>query len=140
VVLAEENKIRQVITNLIGNANRYTPPETPIEIAIGTDPTRHVAILDIVDHGEGIPEQVREKIFQRFWRADTSRARETGGTGLGLSIVEALVAKHQGSVEVLETPGGGATFRLLLPLLPKRAAPAESTDAPAAPETPSRRS
>jgi two-component system OmpR family sensor kinase len=140
VVLAEENKIRQVITNLIGNANRYTPPETPIEIAIGTDPTRHVAILDIVDHGDGIPEQVREKIFQRFWRADTSRARETGGTGLGLSIVEALVAKHQGSVEVLETPGGGATFRLLLPLLPKQPAPDESTDAPANPEAPSRRS
>ena len=140
VVLAEENKIRQVITNLIGNANRYTPPETPIEIAIGTDPTRHVAILDIVDHGEGIPEQVREKIFQRFWRADTSRARETGGTGLGLSIVEALVAKHQGSVEVLETPGGGATFRLLLPLLPKQPSPAESTDAPTTPEGPSRRS
>jgi two-component system OmpR family sensor kinase len=140
VVLAEENKIRQVITNLIGNANRYTPPETPIEIAIGTDPTRHVAILDIVDHGEGIPEQVREKIFQRFWRADTSRARETGGTGLGLSIVEALVAKHRGSVEVLETPGGGATFRLLLPLLPKQSPPADSTEAATAPEAPSRRS
>ncbi len=139
VVLAEENKIRQVLTNLIGNANRYTPEGSPIEIAIGTDSTRHVAILDIVDHGEGIPEQVREKIFQRFWRADTSRARETGGTGLGLSIVEALVAKHKGSVEVLETPGGGATFRLLLPLLPKEAPREESTDSPRGPEAPGAR-
>lgn len=139
VVLAEENKIRQVLTNLIGNANRYTPEGSPIEIAIGTDPARHVAILDIVDHGEGIPEQVREKIFQRFWRADTSRARETGGTGLGLSIVEALVAKHKGSVEVLETPGGGATFRLLLPLLPKAAPAADSTESAGGPEATERR-
>ena len=82
-------------------------------------PTRRVAMLDIVDHGEGIPPQIREKIFQRFWRADSSRARETGGSGLGLAIVSGIIASHKGTVEVLETPGGGATFRITLPLLPK---------------------
>ena len=118
VVLAEENKIRQVITNLMGNAMRFTPDDSPLELAIGVDPERRVAMLDIVDHGEGIPPQIREKIFERFWRADTSRARETGGSGLGLAIVSGIVASHRGQVEVLETLGGGATFRVTLPLLP----------------------
>ena len=75
-------------------------------------------MLDIVDHGEGVPPQIREKIFQRFWRADTSRTRATGGSGLGLAIVSGIVASHKGTVEVLDTPGGGATFRVTLPLLP----------------------
>jgi two-component system OmpR family sensor kinase len=119
VVLAEENKIRQVVTNLMGNAMRFTADDSPIELAIEVDATRRVAMLDIVDHGEGIPPQIREKIFQRFWRADSSRARETGGSGLGLAIVLGIIASHNGTVEVLETPGGGATFRITLPLLPK---------------------
>jgi two-component system, OmpR family, sensor kinase len=118
VVLAEENKIRQVITNLIGNAMRFTPDDSPIELAVHVDAGRGVAMLDIVDHGEGVPPQIREKIFQRFWRADTSRTRATGGSGLGLAIVSGIVASHKGTVEVLDTPGGGATFRVTLPLLP----------------------
>ena len=118
VVLAEENKIRQVVTNLMGNAMRFTADDSPIELAIEVDAARRVAMLDIVDHGEGIPPQIREKIFQRFWRADSSRARETGGSGLGLAIVSGIIASHKGTVEVLETPGGGATFRITLPLLP----------------------
>ena len=65
--------------------------------------------------GQGIPPQIRTKIFQRFWRADNSRTRETGGSGLGLAIVAAIVAAHRGEVEVVETPGGGATFVIRLP-------------------------
>lgn len=118
VVMAEENKIRQVITNLIGNSLRFTPPGSPLELVVQVDGSRRVATLDVVDHGEGVPPQIRDKIFQRFWRADTSRTRETGGSGLGLAIVAGLVAAHKGTVEVLETPGGGATFRIALPLLP----------------------
>jgi two-component system, OmpR family, sensor kinase len=118
VVLGEENKIRQVLTNLLGNATRFTAPDTPIEIVVRTDADTSTAIVEIVDHGEGIPPQVREKIFQRFWRADSSRTRDTGGSGLGLAIVSAIVAAHKGTVEVDETPGGGATFRVRLPLLP----------------------
>ncbi|PZF60317.1 sensor histidine kinase [Curtobacterium sp. MCBD17_034] len=119
VVLAEENKIRQVVTNLMGNAMRFTPQDDPIEIGIGVDEARGMAHLDVIDHGEGIPPQIREKIFQRFWRADTSRARDTGGSGLGLAIVSGIVAAHHGEVEVFDTPGGGATFRVWLPLLPR---------------------
>lgn len=117
MVMAEENKIRQVLTNLIGNAVRYTSEDTPIEIAVAVDRSRRIAMLEVIDHGEGIPPQIREKIFQRFWRADTSRTRETGGSGLGLAIVSSIVAAHKGHVDVVETLGGGATFRVALPLL-----------------------
>ncbi|MGD8194216.1 HAMP domain-containing sensor histidine kinase [Herbiconiux sp. P18] len=118
LVLAEENKIRQVIANLIGNALRFTDGDSPIELVVQVDEAAGVATVDIVDHGAGIPPQIREKIFQRFYRADSSRTRETGGSGLGLAIVSSIVAAHHGHVEALETPGGGATFRVTLPLMP----------------------
>jgi two-component system OmpR family sensor kinase len=118
IVLAEEDKLRQVLANLIGNAIRFTPDGTPIEIATYGDKARGVAVLEVIDHGEGIPPQVRDKIFQRFWRADSSRTRDTGGSGLGLAIVAAIVAAHQGTIGISETAGGGATFRVALPLLP----------------------
>ncbi|GAB3801489.1 hypothetical protein GCM10028798_17510 [Humibacter antri] len=123
LVMAEENKLRQVIANLIGNAVRYTPAGSPLEIGVSVDPQHAAAVLSVIDHGEGIPPQIREKIFQRFWRADTSRTRETGGSGLGLAIVASIVSAHHGAVDVVETPGGGATFRVTLPL-------ADSTKAP----------
>ena len=118
VVMAEEDKLRQVLANLIGNAIRFTPDGSPIEIATYGDKARGVAVLEIIDHGEGIPPQVRDKIFQRFWRADSSRTRDTGGSGLGLAIVAAIVSAHQGTIGISETAGGGATFRVALPLLP----------------------
>lgn len=116
VVRGEENKIRQVVANLVANAIRYSPPGTPLEIGVGVDAATRRAVIAVIDHGEGVPEQIRDKIFQRFWRADTSRARETGGNGLGLAIVAAIVTAHRGAVDVIETPGGGATFRVWLPL------------------------
>ena len=116
-VWAEENKIRQVITNLMGNAMRFTPAGSPIEIGITVDEPADSAYISVIDHGEGIPPQIREKIFQRFWRADSSRNRDTGGSGLGLAIVASIVASHRGTVDVVETPGGGSTFRVRLPLL-----------------------
>ncbi|WP_431245339.1 ATP-binding protein [Leifsonia xyli] len=123
IVMAEENKLRQVITNLMGNALRYTPAGSPIEIAVRIDHRTERATIEVRDHGEGIPPQIREKIFQRFWRADTSRARETGGSGLGLAIVSSIVAAHNGTVDVVDTEGGGATFRVTLPLAASPAAP-----------------
>jgi len=123
VVLAEENKIRQVITNLMANAIRFTSDDSPIDIRVSIDDPAERAMIEVVDHGEGIPPQIREKIFQRFWRADTSRTRETGGSGLGLAIVSSIVAAHNGVVDVVETPGGGATFRVSLPLAGSAAAP-----------------
>lgn len=127
IVLAEENKIRQVVTNLMGNALRFTDTSSPIEIGVSANPETRRASIAIIDHGDGIPEQLREKIFQRFWRADTSRTRETGGSGLGLAIVASIIGAHHGTVTVSETPGGGATFRVELPLL---------TEAPPAPQGP----
>jgi two-component system OmpR family sensor kinase len=123
VVLAEENKIRQVITNLMANAIRFTSDDSPIDIRVSVDDSAERAMIEVVDHGEGIPPQIREKIFQRFWRADTSRTRETGGSGLGLAIVSSIVAAHNGVVDVIETPGGGATFRVSLPLAGSASAP-----------------
>jgi len=135
VVMGEENKIRQVITNLMGNALRFTSGDSPIELVVAVDPRHQRASIAVVDHGEGIPPQIREKIFQRFWRADTSRTRETGGSGLGLAIVASIVASHNGSVEVLETPGGGATFRVWFPLAGSPAAPQSLAAAPSTPST-----
>ena len=129
VIVAEENKIRQVLTNLIGNALRFTPAGSPIEIGVDVDEPRGMAALSVIDHGEGIPPQIREKIFQRFWRADTSRNRGTGGSGLGLAIVASIIAAHKGDVEVVETPGGGATFRVWLPLLQSANETPEGTSA-----------
>jgi two-component system OmpR family sensor kinase len=123
VIMAEENKVRQVITNLMGNALRFSPADSPVELEVSVDRRNQRASISIIDHGEGIPPQIRDKIFQRFWRADTSRARETGGSGLGLAIVASIVASHNGSIEVVETPGGGATFRVWFPLAESPAAP-----------------
>lgn len=116
IVLGDENRIRQVVTNLLGNARRFTADDSPIELRVGIDQATRQGWIEVVDHGEGVPDQIKEKIFQRFWRADTSRARETGGTGLGLSIVASIVETLQGSIQVLDTPGGGATFRVGFPL------------------------
>lgn len=116
MVLGEEDRLRQVLTNLLGNAIRYTPDGSPIDISVYCDKSKGTAVMEVIDHGEGIPAQVRDKIFERFWRADSSRARDTGGSGLGLSIVASIVQAHDGTVGIFETPGGGATFRVVLPL------------------------
>lgn len=129
IVLAEGDKIRQVVTNLMGNAMRFTPADSPIELVVEVDREGGFGQLSVVDHGEGIPPQLREKIFQRFWRADTSRTRDTGGSGLGLAIVAGIVGNHRGHVEVVETAGGGATFRVSLPLLPSEPVADSSPDA-----------
>ncbi|GAB2835080.1 sensor histidine kinase [Microbacterium insulae] len=120
IVLGDENRIRQVVTNLIGNARRFTADDSPIELRIGVDATALMGWVEVVDHGEGVPDQIKDKIFQRFWRADTSRTRETGGSGLGLSIVASIVEALHGSVDVTDTPGGGATFRVAFPLAEQR--------------------
>ena len=135
IVLGDENKLRQVITNLMGNAVRFSPDGSPIELVVSVDATAVTTSLAVVDHGDGIPDQLKKKIFERFFRADSSRARDTGGSGLGLAIVASIVGLHRGRVDVLDTPGGGATFRVTLPLaeptdlLPSGTA---ATDAPPA--------
>jgi two-component system OmpR family sensor kinase len=115
VVIGDDNRLRQVVANLVGNAARHTPLGTPIEVAVGT--TKDKAVLEVRDHGPGLPPEHAVKVFERFYRVDASRARsQGGGSGLGLSIVSAVVTAHGGRVGVAQTPGGGATFRVELPL------------------------
>lgn len=109
-----EGQIRQVLVNLIENAKRFSSTKSSIEIGIGQK-TEDEVVFEVIDHGEGIPKQLRDKIFERFYRADNSRNRETGGTGLGLAIVKEIVLLHKGRIEVRDTPQGGATFRVKLP-------------------------
>nr|WP_245325312.1 HAMP domain-containing sensor histidine kinase [Microbacterium amylolyticum] len=125
IVRGNAEKIQQVIANLLGNARRYSAEDSPIELEVGIDPEKDLGWISVVDHGEGIPEEIRQKIFERFWRADTSRARETGGSGLGLAIVASIVERLKGSVSVFETPGGGATFQVGFPLVHLNEVPKE---------------
>ena len=116
VVRGDEQRLRQVVTNLVTNAQRYTPEGSDIDVLVGAEGGGGGdVVLQVVDHGPGIPEAQRERIFERFFRANAARNRASGSTGLGLSIVAAIVAAHHGSVQVDETPGGGATFTVRLP-------------------------
>nr|WP_245349560.1 HAMP domain-containing sensor histidine kinase [Brachybacterium fresconis] len=116
-VLGDEASLRQVILNLVGNANRHTPKGSPVEISVGYTEEGTVR-LEIRDHGEGIDDDQREKVFERFYRTDSSRVRSAtqgGGAGLGLSIAATIVHQHRGTIGVTETPGGGSTFWIELP-------------------------
>jgi two-component system OmpR family sensor kinase len=112
VVSGDAPRLRQVLSNLVSNALTHTSAPVTVRVSTATG----AAVVEVADQGPGIPQEERPRVFERFYRADTSRTRASGGTGLGLSIVAALVAAHRGSVEVLDTPGGGATFRVTLPL------------------------
>jgi two-component system, OmpR family, sensor kinase len=128
----DEGRLRQVVANLVTNALRYTPEGTPLEIAVGTVDVlpgsvdsdgqqvhgSRDSVIEIRDHGPGIDEDDAARVFERFYRADSSRQRETGGTGLGLAIVAAIVAQHDGTVRLTQTPGGGATLSVRLPWIP----------------------
>lgn len=120
-VIGDESRMRQVVANLLTNAMRYTPAGMPLEIAVGVRedvPGYPLSVIEVRDHGPGIHGEDRERVFERFYRTDTSRSRETGGTGLGLSIVAAILEQHDGSVHIEETSGGGATFVISLPFYP----------------------
>ena len=123
-VIGDRDRLSQILTNLLGNVVRHTPSGTPVEIAIGMAPplenptAQPVVVVEVRDHGHGVPPEAAEKVFQRFYRSDTSRNRETGGSGLGLAIVLGIVAAHQGTVQMLQTPGGGATVHIELPPAP----------------------
>jgi two-component system OmpR family sensor kinase len=116
VVLGDDPRLRQVMTNLLRNALVHTPAGTPIEVGLRQEGAW--AVIEVTDHGPGIPAAARGQIFERFHRADPERSRDQGGSGLGLSIVAGVVAAHGGRVGVAAAPGGGAAFRIELPLTP----------------------
>lgn len=139
LVIAMEARLRQVITNVVANALAHTPDGTPVEVRVGRAPQatrdtaahelghgRDEAVIEVIDHGPGIPPEDRQRVFERFVRADKSRGRATGGgSGLGLSIVAAIVASHGGQVGLAETPGGGTTVIVHLPTGVSQPAPME---------------
>jgi two-component system phosphate regulon sensor histidine kinase PhoR len=118
VVQGEELSLRTLLRNLLDNAIRYTEAEGHISLTIEaqTDQTgRRWALIKVTDDGVGIPLADQQRIFERFYRVDKARSRETGGTGLGLSIVKHVAERHGGSVEVKSTLGVGSTFSVRLP-------------------------
>jgi two-component system OmpR family sensor kinase len=114
VVNGDEFRLRQVLANLLENARTHTPPSTPIEVHVSQ--TAENAIVEVRDHGPGMSAEDAARAFERFWRSDPSRTRESGGAGLGLAIVAAITEAHGGRAEVETAPGMGATFRITIPL------------------------
>lgn len=113
LLFADEGKLRQVITNLISNAIKYSQSSGTIEISVKSDGKN--AVLSVKDHGIGISEEDKELIFERFYRTDKSRSRKSGGVGIGLAIVNAIVKAHGGKIEVESTEGMGSDFIVTLP-------------------------
>ena len=112
-VLGDEARLRQVLSNLVANAIQHTPETADITVRVGT--AGDDAVLEVADTGLGMSEQDAQRVFERFYRTDSSRARATGGSGLGLSIVDSLVKAHGGAVTVTTAPGSGCCFRVTLP-------------------------
>ena len=145
LVTGDEVGLRQVVGNLMSNAMTHTPDGTPIDITIrsgslangrrppagatGTPPPEGeviagpdggaAIILEVADHGAGLTDEQKERVFERFYRIDRARTRTAGGTGLGLAIVAAMISAHHGRVWVDSQPGQGATFGFALPLAPE---------------------
>ncbi|MGQ0464000.1 MAG: HAMP domain-containing sensor histidine kinase [Sporichthyaceae bacterium] len=119
-VLGDDARLRQVAGNLIANACTHTPAGTAVRVSVGSvqENGARWAVLEVADEGPGLSAEECDRVFERFYRTDSSRNRRTGGSGLGLSIVAALVAAHGGKVEVKSAPGAGATFRVRLPNAP----------------------
>jgi len=119
-VLGDEARLRQVLSNLVANALQHTPESAAVTVRVGTEADN--AVLEVADEGPGMSPQDAQRIFERFYRTDSSRARASGGTGLGLSIVDSLVYAHGGTVTVTTAPGQGCRFHVSLPRIKAAAA------------------
>jgi two-component system, OmpR family, sensor kinase len=113
-VLGDRGRLRQVVDNPLANVRAHTPPETPMRVSLGREDGS--ALLSVADAGPGMTAEEVERVFERFYRADPSRARASGGAGLGLSIVAAVAEAHGGRVTAAAGPGAGATFTVSLPI------------------------
>lgn len=113
---ADENRLQEVIYNLLDNAVKYSRPGGTVFLRAEFEGDR--VRISVADQGVGIPEADLPRIFERFYRADKARSRELGGTGLGLSIVKHIVQRHGGTVEATSEPGKGTTISVLLPVPP----------------------
>lgn len=114
MLLADERLLTRLFYNLIHNAYKYTEKEGSIKVELLSH--NKFAEISIEDTGIGIPEDDLPFIFERFYRAEKSRARETGGTGIGLALVKQILLLHNGTIDVKSTVGKGTTFTVSLPL------------------------
>jgi two-component system sensor histidine kinase SenX3 len=115
-VVGSARDLSLLIRNLLDNAIRYTPPDGRVEVRVGAEDGS--VVLAVEDSGLGIPSRDLPRIFERFYRVDRARSRETGGTGLGLAIVKHVVENHGGTVTVQSELGRGSTFEVRLPVAP----------------------
>ncbi len=113
-LVADPARLRQALGNLVANAVRYTPPGGEVTVAARRQDER--LLFEVTDTGAGISPEDLPRVFDRFWRADKSRSRQTGGSGLGLAITRHLVEAHGGSATATSVPGKGSTFRISMPL------------------------
>ena len=114
MITGDRSRLEQVMMNVIGNAIKYTPDGGTIQVDAGV--TGKNVWMEVSDNGIGIPKQDRERIFDRFYRVDKARSRESGGTGLGLSIAREIVMRHNGSIALTDHEGPGTTVRIVLPI------------------------
>jgi signal transduction histidine kinase len=124
-VTGDTMRLKQVIVNIVDNAIKYTPEGGDILVRLTTDD--ELAVLTVADTGIGIPAESLPLVFQRFYRTDKARSRESGGTGLGLAIVKAICSAHNGTVSIESAESKGTTLRVQLPLL--HLSPREIADA-----------
>jgi two-component system, OmpR family, sensor kinase len=155
----DASRLRQVVTNIVGNIHRYTPADSPVEVSMGVLPASispeslsrmpsneqslhhlmeaievgqsmqvgmNYAIVRFADHGPGVPAEARSKIFERFYTADPSRARQKGGTGLGMAIAQSVVKAHHGFICASGSEGNGLTLTVVLPVAPVEPKPISS--------------
>jgi hypothetical protein len=113
-VVADPDRLRQAVDNLLDNATRHAPSGSVVEITATANGTGMI-VVEVADRGPGFPVEFLPDAFERFHRADAARTRDGGGTGLGLSIVRAITEAHGGHASVGNRPGGGATVTLELP-------------------------
>ena len=114
MIMGDRSRLEQVMMNVIGNSIKYTPDGGTITVDAGISGKN--VWIEVSDTGIGIPKKDRERIFDRFYRVDKARSRESGGTGLGLSIAREIVARHHGTIALTDHDGPGATVRIVLPI------------------------
>ena len=114
IVLADDERLRQVIDNLLSNAVKHTPDGSPVTVTVTS--AAGSGELSVADTGPGLTQDQAARVFERFYRTDGGRGRARGGTGLGLAIAASLTAAHGGQIGVDTAPGRGATFSVRLPL------------------------
>lgn len=112
----DPDKIQRVLVNLLSNAFKFSPAGARITCRLELNTRQDGAVITVADSGPGIPPELRPRIFDRFYQAEDSATRRFGGTGLGLAIAKEFVGLHGGTIEARDTPGGGATFRVEVPL------------------------